>query len=378
MWRMGEELHSLLQPRQRHLPPIRAKRTSEGIPDRTLASQNPLSRELSWFVCFLYSLRNSWPTRTETPSSVTCWVPPLWRGTSASILRTGATPLPCGWSSGDAEQVWSTHAFPQSTKPAQCYSISRLLLAFYDISIWGRGFGTSSSLSWSFTMTVSSYPVSASSPTSRPRKSSSSAPLTAGPPASSQPASTSATLPPRMTSSQAAVAASSSGTRNLAAPATNTETSSLQQKEASFIDTTSSDVKMQSTESSSMDGESSEAPETKTTNFHSSPGPRPALVTKVSSLTPTAISPAASPLRDYHQGLASFSATPPVALSISQAKFSDDKSVLSAVRTRSLVPAGTTTSGPPASTRLLPSATSSQTSVSRNVVPTFSFVEEKV
>ena len=224
-------------------------------------------------------------------------------------------------------------------------------------------------------MTVSSYPVSASSPTSRPRKLSSSAPLTAGPPASSQPASTSATLPPRMTSSPAAVAASSSGTRNLAAPTTDTETSRLQQKEASFIYTTSSDVKMQSTESSSLDGESSEAPETKTTSFHSSPGPRPALDTKVSSLTPTAISPAASPLRDYHQGLASFSATPRVALSISQAKFSDQ---FSAVRTRSLVPAGTTTSGPPASTRLLPSVTSSQTSVSRNVVPTFSVVEDKV
>ena len=155
---MGEELHSLLQPR--HLPPIQTKRTSEGIPDRTLASQNPLSRDLSWFVCFLYSLRNSWPTRTETPSSVTCWVPPLWRGTSASILRTGAAPLPWEWSSGDAEQVWATHAFPQSTKPAQCYSISRLLLAFYDISIWGRGFVTSSSPSWSFTMTVSPYPFS--------------------------------------------------------------------------------------------------------------------------------------------------------------------------------------------------------------------------
>ena len=227
-------------------------------------------------------------------------------------------------------------------------------------------------------MTVSSYPVSASSPTSRPRKSSSSAPLTAGPPASSQPASTSAALPPRMTSSQAAVAASSNGTRNLAAPTTNTETSSLQQKEASFIDTTSSDAKMQSTESSSLDGKSSEAQETKTTSFHSSPGPRSAVVTKVSSLTPTAISPGASPLRDYHQGLASFSATPPVALSISQAKLSDHKSVLSAVRTPSLVPAGTTTSGPPASSRLLPSATSSQTSVSRNVVPTFSVVEDKV
>ena len=122
--------------------------------------------------------------------------------------------------------------------------------------------------------------------------------------------------------SPASVAATSSG-RNPTASTTNTETPSLRQKEASFIDTpTSSDVKMQSTESSSLDGKSSETPATKTTSFQSSPGPRPTVVTKVSSLTPTATSPAASPLEAYQQGLASFSATPPVASSIKQAKSS--------------------------------------------------------
>ena len=124
-----------------------------------------------------------------------------------------------------------------------------------------------------------------------------------------------------MTSSQAAVNTTSRG-RNPAASTTDTETSSLQQKEASFIDTTSSELKMQSTESSSLDGESSEAPATKTTSVHSSFGYKPAVVTRVSSLTPTAISTAASPLEAYQQGLASFSATPPVASSIKQAKSS--------------------------------------------------------
>ena len=66
---------------------------------------------IPWLFHICFSLfsphqRNSEPTRTETPSSVTCWVPPLWRGTSASILQTGAVTSPWGWSSGDAEQVW--------------------------------------------------------------------------------------------------------------------------------------------------------------------------------------------------------------------------------------------------------------------------------
>ena len=154
---------------------------------------------------------------------------------------------------------------------------------------------------------------------SRPSESPSSAPLSARAPTSSQPP-TSATLPPLMTS-PAAVAATASD-RNPAAPTTNTENLSQQQTKTAFIDTKSSDVKMQRTESSSLDGESSEAPATKATSVHSSPGPRPIVVTKVSSLTPTATSPAASPLRDYQQGLASFSATPPVASSIKQAKSS--------------------------------------------------------
>ena len=59
----------------------------------------------SFFHCNSRYQRNSTPTQTETPSSVTCWVPPWWRGTSASILQTGAATLPWGWSSGDAEQV---------------------------------------------------------------------------------------------------------------------------------------------------------------------------------------------------------------------------------------------------------------------------------
>ena len=156
---------------------------------------------------------------------------------------------------------------------------------------------------------------------SRPSESPSSAPLRAGAPVSSQPASTSATLPPRMTS-PAAVAAMSSD-RNPAAPTTNTESLSQQQTKTSFIDTTSSDVKMQSTESSYLDGKSSEAPETKATSVHISFGSKPAVVTKLPSLTPTATSTAASPLGDYQQGLASFAATPPVASSIKQAKSSE-------------------------------------------------------
>ena len=274
-----------------------------------------------------------------------------------------------------------------------------------------------------------------------------------------------------MTSLPATVTATSSG-RNPAAPTANTESLSQQQTQTSFIDITSSDLKMQSTESSSLDGESSEAPASKTTSIHSSPGPRSIVVTKVSSLTPTATSPAASPLRDYQQGLASFSATPPVASSIKQANSSQGisasspaavaatssgrtpaapttntvtssqqrrsvslidtaasgvkmqrsegshlnrksfgtlaakatnyqqvltsfaatypvasstnqvkssylNSALSAVRTQSLGPAATT-SGPPATTRLLPSATPSQTNVPRDVVPTSSVVESKV
>ena len=155
---------------------------------------------------------------------------------------------------------------------------------------------------------------------SRPSESPSSAPLRAGVPVSSQPASTSATLLPRMTS-PAAVAATASD-RNPVAPTTSTESLSQQHTATSFIDTTSSDVKMQSTESSSLDGESSEAPATKATSVHISFGSKPAVVTKVSSLTSTATSPAASPLGDYQQGLASFSATPRVASSIKQAKSS--------------------------------------------------------
>ena len=304
---------------------------------------------------------------------------------------------------------------------------------------------------------------------SRPSESTSSAPLSAGTPAFSQPASMSATLPPRMTSLAAVTATSSD--RNPAAPTINTESLSQQQTKTSFIDTTSSDVKMQSTESSSLHGESSEAPETKATSVHISFGSKPAVVTKVSSLTPTATSPAASSLGDYQQGLASISATPaaascikqakssqgisasspaavaatssgrnpaapstntassqqrrnvslidtaasgvkmqstegshlnrksfgtlaakatnyqqdmtsfaarsPVASSTNQVKSSYLNSALSAVRTESLGPAATP-SGPPATTRLLPSATPSQANVPRDVVPTSSVVVSKV
>ena len=154
---------------------------------------------------------------------------------------------------------------------------------------------------------------------SRPSESPSSAPLRAGVPASSQPP-TSATLPPRMTS-PAAVNATARD-RNPAAPTTSTERLSQQQTKTSFINTTSSDVKMQRTESSSLDGKSSEASATKATSVHSRFGSKPAVVTKVSSLTPTATSSAASPLGEYQQGLASFSATPAVASSIKQAKSS--------------------------------------------------------
>ena len=241
-----------------------------------------------------------------------------------------------------------------------------------------KGFSTLSSLNWSYRMTISSF-LSASRPSASPNSAHSSA----GAPVSSQPASTSATLPPRMTS-PAAVAATSSG-RNPAAPDTITETSSQQQKQASFIDRTSSDVEMQSTESGSRDGESSEAPGTKTTSCHSSFGSKPAVVTKVSSLTPTATSSAASPLENYQQDLISVSRSPPVASSKNQhksperksAKSSEGKTALSAVRTQFLVPAATS-SGFPASTRLLPSATPSEARVPPNAVPTSSVVEDKV
>ena len=57
-----------------------------------------------FFVVFAIQ-RYSRPTRTETPSSVTCWVPPLWRGTSASILPIQRVASPWGWSSWDTKQV---------------------------------------------------------------------------------------------------------------------------------------------------------------------------------------------------------------------------------------------------------------------------------
>ena len=85
---------------------------------------------------------------------------------------------------------------------------------------------------------------------------------------------------------------------------------------------------MQSTESSSLDGESSEAPAT-------------------------------------------------VASSTNQVKSSYLNSALSAVRTEPLGPAATP-SGPPATTRLLPSATPSKANVPRDVVTTSSVVEGKV
>ena len=60
-----------------------------------------------FFVVFAIQ-RYSRPTRTETPSSVMCWVPPLWRGTSASILQGGTIKSPWGWNSWDTKQVLFT------------------------------------------------------------------------------------------------------------------------------------------------------------------------------------------------------------------------------------------------------------------------------
>ena len=65
---------------------------------------------VSWLVniCFFVVFaiqRYSRPTRTETLSFVVCWVPPLWRGTSASILAIQRVASPWGWSSWDTKQV---------------------------------------------------------------------------------------------------------------------------------------------------------------------------------------------------------------------------------------------------------------------------------
>ena len=117
---VGEGIHGLLQQRQRHFPQIQTRRKmpSQGIPHWSIAI---ICLVIDWlidwlidwsFYCFSYP-RYSRPTRTETPSSILCWVPPLWRGTSASIQQSGIVPSPWGWSSGGAEQVyWATPAFP--------------------------------------------------------------------------------------------------------------------------------------------------------------------------------------------------------------------------------------------------------------------------